>query len=67
MIKLPMNHRIDLLCVDDGMEKPYEVEDSCDDCEFCMTADAGGTIGGQLFGSRGSFQYCEKGYWKEDT
>ena len=58
---------IELPCVADGMEKPYGVEDSCDLCEFCITADAGGTIGGQLSVSRGTFQYCEKGYWKEDT
>ena len=56
-----------LLCVSDGMEVPYGVTDSCEQCEFNMSADSGGTIGGQLFGSRGEFRYCEKGYWKEDT
>jgi len=60
----PLN---DLLCVADGDDLPYGVTDSCDECEYCITANAGGTIGGQLFGSRGTFKYCEKGYWKEDT
>ena len=56
-----------LACEFDMDELPYEVVDSCDQCEFCISHDAGGTIGGQLFGSRGTFKYCEKGYWKEDT
>jgi hypothetical protein len=61
-----MSGMINLACEDDLNELPYEVVDSCDQCEFCMTADAGGAIGAQI-GSRGEFKYCEKGYWKEDT
>lgn len=56
----------ELLCVADGEPKPYGVTDSCDQCDFCMEADAGGAIGAMLM-SRGTYQYCEKGYWKEDT
>lgn len=55
-----------LLCVVAGEEKPYGVVDNCDQCEFCMEADAGPAIGAMLM-SRGNYQYCEKGYWKEDT
>ena len=58
---------IGLQCVDNGEEIPYEVVDDCSQCEFCVSHDAGGTIGGQLFGSGGEFLLCEKGYWKEDT
>ena len=55
-----------LPCVLDGMEKLYGVEENCDLCEFNMSADAGGTFGGQI-GNRGTFRYCELGYWKEET
>lgn len=56
----------ELLCVLDGEPRPYGVTDNCDLCEFCMEADAGGTFSAQLM-SRGTFKYCEKGYWREDT
>ena len=56
----------ELLCVLDGEERPYGVTNSCYECEFCMANDAGGVIGAQI-GSRGEYQYCEKGYWKEET
>lgn len=56
----------ELLCVIDGEERPYGVEYDCYECDFCIEADAGGAIGAQI-GSRGTYKYCEKGYWKEDT
>jgi len=55
-----------LLCVANDEEKPYGVEDDCSLCEFCITAVDAGAIGAMI-GSRGTYRYCEKGYWKEDT
>lgn len=60
----------DLPCYPDDL--PDQVEDDrsfsgCDNCEFCISSDAGSALGGMLSMSRGTFRYCEKGYWKEDT
>jgi len=47
-----------LLCVE-AADPPETGVTTCDDCEFCITNPS--------LDGRGDYQYCEKGYWKEET